>query len=171
MLRYSSRAVHKTVADYLRDQLSGLGWLTDGLTPFGAPTVKISTSTPRPHQQDSASVYPGAVAITLGDNVDAEPQEIGGPLYMIEYPIFVDIYMDKDAHALAFAQDVTDICSARLPGTSRYLPVFDLITNQPADGWLIELEDIERTRPVHELKLHWQVVKVTATTYFNEVNY
>ena len=171
MIRYSSRAIHYSVATHIETQLRDLGWMDASTTPFGAPALDIRTSTPRPYQTDTASIVPGAVAITLGDNEDAEPQEIGGPLYLIEYPMFVDIYMDKDAHALAVAQDVWDICAGRINGTSRYLPVTDLTTGNLATGWLIELTDLERTRPVHDLKVHWQVVKVTASTYFPEVSY
>lgn len=171
MMRYSSRSIHQSVANELTDQLGAIGWTSEGQTPFGAPKLRITTHTPRPHQTDQASISAGAVVITLGDNIDADPQEMGGPLSMIEYPIFVDIYMDKDAHALAVAQDVTDIFAGRVPGTSRFLPVIDLTTGYAAPGWLIELTDIERTRPVHDLKVHWQVVKVTASTYFPEVAY
>lgn len=171
MIRYSSRAVHVSVVNYLDTALAALGWMDPTTTPFGAPALDVRSAVPRPHQTDLASIVPGVVGITLGDNDDAEPQEVGGPLYLIEYPIFVDIYMDKDAHALAVAQDVWDICAGRLPGTSRYQPVTDLVTGELATGWLIELTDLERTRPTHDLKIHWQVVKVTASTYFPEVAY
>lgn len=171
-LRHSARHVHRTVVNYLTEQLDALGWLDDTTTPFGAPPLTIRDVSVLPSDGSMpAAIQPGMVTITLGDEDDSIDQELGGPLAASEHPIFVDIFMDSDAAALAVALDVRDICKGRLPNTTRFLPVIDQVTSTPVDGWKIELTDIVRAKPDSPLKVHWQVVKVTAYVEFPEETY
>lgn len=168
-LRHSSRHVHHTVATYLREHLTTLGWIGPSeSTPFGATPVELRTSHP-PEWQESSRLEAGTVAVTLGDEDAAILEEMGGPLASVEHPIFVDIFMDNEAIALALALDVRDLFYGRLPGSVRSLPVRDFSYDPPISvvGWLLEFDDITRVRP--DTASNWQVVKCTAVTYFAEV--
>lgn len=162
-LRHSTRHLHKTVFDYLSNQLATLGWTVDGDVPFDAPTVRLQEELP--DEWDSAKVLkPGTVAITLGDENEAKNQELGGPLALIQVPLFIDVFMDTPGTTLALALDVRDIFTGRLPGTVRFLDVYDYSPNTPAiaQGYRMEFEDVIR----QNVKKNWEVVKITAMLYF-----
>lgn len=169
-LRHSTRHVHHTVIKYLREQLTALNWIgSEETTPFGATPVELFTVHPPEWKQDQ-KLQAGKVAITLGNEVMSTLEEMGGPLTSVEIPIFVDIYMDDESIALALALDVRDIFHGRLPDSVRWLPVLDFAESPPTavEGWTLEFDDITRVRP--DDSIVWQVVKVTALTYFPEVN-
>lgn len=173
-LRHAGRHVHHTAANYLRTQLDDLDWLgTDPnvAVPFGSPPVQLLTTPVILGEKLAEIVKPGTVAITLGDELTPAMEEMGGPLASQGYPLFVDVFSDTEETTLALATDVRDIFMGRLPGTQRFLDVINQATSIVAPGWQMEFEDVERVRPEMKLPLYWQVVKVTATTYFPEVTY
>lgn len=169
-LRHSSRHIHHSVADYVKAQMAALLWTTPGSVPFDAPVVRFTTNTAIPNNRTdlARAIEPGMVAITVGDEPDTVEEELGGELVTLELPIFFDIFMDSDATALAVANDIRDVLKGRLAGSKRVIPVVDQVTSTPVDGWVIEFTDVERARPEHNV-LHWQIVKVTATTQFLEI--
>lgn len=172
-LRFAPRHVHRTVADVIESQMGVLNWTTDGATPFGAPALRFQREpalSGRAGQADQ-KISAGLVTITLGDETPPLDQELGGPLVSQEYPIFVDVFMGTDGEATSVASDIRDILLGRFPGTKRIFPVIDQSTGSPVEDWMIELEDIERARPSHSYQVYWQVVKATATCYFQEVRY
>jgi len=172
-LRHAPRHVHHTVANVIEAQMTALNWKDPSATPLGAPVLRFTREAPLAGGRTTGidKISPGLVTITLGDELPSREEELGGPLSSQEYPIFVDVFMGTDGEATAVASDVRDILLGRFPGTQRSLDVIDQATGTPVDGWRIELDDVERARPNHNYQVHWQVVKVTATTYFNEVSY
>jgi len=170
-LRHAGRHVHKTVMDYLDAQLTALNWRSATNSPFGATPITLVGRPVLMGDRVDDAVAPGLVAISLGDELAPEMEEVGGPLSTQEYPFFVDIFGDNEATALALATDVRDIFMGRLPGTKRFLRVKNGATGADVVGWQLEFEDVERVRPETTMPYHWQVVKVTATTYFPEVVY
>lgn len=168
-LRHASRHVHHTIASFVEDNLGVLGWTSTNVSerPFGAEQLTIKrVSSP---QNELAA---GLVTITLGDEVDPDSLEMGGPLSQQDFPIFVDIYMDQDATALAVACDVRDLLLGRFDFARPFLPVIDQATALEVVGWRITFDDVERARPDNQPgSLHWQVVKVTAVVEFPEARY
>lgn len=162
-LRHAARHIHHTVADHIETRLDSLGWTSAAATPFGATPVSVKRTAG--HAKD---ITAGQVRISLGDEYMPQEQEMGGPLTRQDVPLFVDIFMDREAIALALACDVRDICLGRLGGGTRFLPVINQVNDTAVPGWQIELDDVIRVRPDHALPLSWQVVKVTASTYFPE---
>jgi len=161
--------LHATVASYIETQLTALGWTTPGSTPFGAPVLTYISTWPQ-EWQTIAQLQPGTFAITIGDEQDSTPEELGGVLVVQEIPIFCDMFMDNEGTALALACDVRDIVKGRLSGTVMTLALKDFTASTPTDvpGWSIELGDVVREVPLSTAP-QWQVVKVTASCYFNEV--
>lgn len=173
-LRHAGRHVHHTCANYMTEQLEALGWLDDDATnrPWGSTQVEIWTKPAVSDEGPVDQLRSGIVAITLGDEFSPELQELGGPLSYQSYPLFIDCFHDTEETTLALATDVRDIFMGRLPGTVTSMPVLNQTDQVAVPGWMMEFEDIERIRPENgRVKLHWQVVKVTAETYFQEVRY
>jgi len=168
-LRHASRHVHHTVANHLKARLDALGWTDAATTPFGATPAKIITTSAVVGTQLDSKVTAGTIAVTLGDEFGPDPQELGGPFTSQEYPIFVDVFQDTSTAALTLASDIRDIFLGRVAGSRRWLDVVDQSTKQPVPGWKIELDDVDRVSPETAMPLRWQVVKVTAIAYFNDV--
>jgi hypothetical protein len=172
-LRHAGRHVHHTAANYLRTQLDALEWTNTDVTlrPFGGTQVTLWTEAAVLEDGLVDKVEPGVVAITIGDELYPEMQEMGGPLATQEYPLFVDCFHDTVETTLALATDVRDIFMGRLPGSQPWLDVVNQSNQAAVPGWRMEFEDVERIKPETKLRLHWQVVKVTATTFFPEERY
>lgn len=165
-LRHSTRHIHATVVKYLEDELDGLGWFGP-TTPFGAEVIR--TQTFFPPESELATVTPGLVAITMGDELDAEEGELGGPLHRQEFPFFVHCFMSKDAYAVALATDVRDILRGRTATGQRVLDLLDFTDATPAavDGWSMEITEVERDR-MDRLPIYWQLVSFTLVVDFAE---
>jgi len=120
-LRHSTRHIHHTVVEYIREQLRELKWMTEGQTPFGATPVEIITAHPK-EWETTARLEAGTVAITLGDESMPDLEESGGPLYSMDVPIFIDVFSDNESITLALALDIRDILLGRLTGSTRLEP-------------------------------------------------
>jgi uncharacterized protein YbjT (DUF2867 family) len=174
-LRHASRAVQNTVLTRVKDQITTLGWTVEADLPFGTDFAAVVTFTDTPAITPSPSgpilangVGPGLVAVTLGDEFMAEEQEVGGPLSKQDFPLFFDVLQSSHGAALALANDIRDTLMGRFAGNKRVFPIVDPVTGDDVPGWTCELTDIEIVRPEIRLPVHWQVVKVTAETYFPE---
>lgn len=159
------------MGDHVKAGLDSLDWTDSSVSqrPFGAPQVEVRTGSAWAEGVLKTDVKPGQVYVSLGPEFSPTDEELGGPLVSQEYPIFFDIFMDSEAAALALANDIRDWLLARLDGSSRAIPVVNQFTSAEVDGWLLELDDVERRRPDAAAPLHWQVVNVTATALFQEV--
>lgn len=166
-LRQAPRHIHGTVADYLTARLTELGWLSV-TPPLGATRVRMQTY--MPPEAELSKVTAGLCAISLGDEVDAMEEEMGGPLHSQEFPIFVDVFQEKDAHAIGLASDIRDIFRGRLTNCVRSMSVKDQSQDPPTavTGWRMEFTDVQRER-IDRLPIFWQSVKVTAFVEFPEV--
>lgn len=168
-LRHSTRHVHMTVAKIIKDNLASLGWTDPARTPFGATALEFTTSLP-PAYGEAAKLDPGTVAITTEREFPVEPEEMG-PLASFEVPIFIDVFMENESHAIAVALDVRDILCGRFPGTATLVPVLDFTQVPPvaASGWQIDLMDFERERDAQ--RESWQKCRVIAKVYFQDLPY
>lgn len=169
-LRHAPRHVHRTVFDHIEAQLASLGWSVEATTPFGAPPVTMIDAPVVDGDQIRKQAKAGTVFVTLGDEPAPSEEELGGPLHSQEFVIFLDVFMDAHSHAVALASDIRDILLGRIGG-KRILQVVNQITGDPHPGWVIELDDVERSMPEQKLALHWQVVKVTARVFYPEEVY
>lgn len=171
-LRHYSWHVHHSVFKYLEAQLDTMGWTsaTASERPFGAAQVRLQETLP-PEFDMTRTLSPGTVAVTLGSEPDTKEEELGGVLNSHDLPLFIDIFMEDEALALALANDIRDIFKGRVPGSSRLMQVIDWASpgTTPATGYTVEFEDVVRERP--ETKLNWQIVKVSAVLFFNDVIY
>lgn len=167
-LRHASRHIHHTIADAIEGLLDDLHWTsTDAaLRPFGAGQVVVKRT--GGVTDKDRKIAAGEVFVTIGGEAMPETLELGGPLTQQEIPVFVDILMAEDAHAVCLAADVRDALLGRIASVPRVLPVVDQTTGTAVPGWRISFEDVERVVPDQVLALHWQIVKVAAIVEFQE---
>ena len=168
-LRHASRHVHASVANYVKAGLTELDWMDPAQTPLGAPAVSVRTTSPVTGGKLESGITPGLVYVTLGNEFRPDPQELGGALHMQEYPFFIDCFMGTEGEGTALACDVRDLLLGRFEFASRAIPVTDQVLGTSVPGWKIEFDDVERVVPDHSYSIHWQVVRVTASTYYPEV--
>jgi hypothetical protein len=102
-MRHRQRHLHKTVLEYLRTELTALGW-DDGL--FGTPGITLVDYEPIAAGETPAE---NTVAVSIGNQLEDQVFELGGGLLRCEYVLFVDIYGgNAEAVSVALADDIKD---------------------------------------------------------------
>lgn len=172
-LRNQERMVYQSVLDYMKAQLTTLGWFntdTDTL-PFGA-TISL-TWIEEALDPKLAEIQANTIAFSEGDLPDDEEGELGaalGGLWSVNHTFFIDVYGESRGVAKAIASDVRAILTGRLDGTSCYQDLLDYssVPAAVAPGHLLHFEDVEITRPMTApSKLRWEVIKATCVHEFN----
>lgn len=112
-MRHRQRHLHKTIVEYLRTELTALGWVS-GL--FGEPGITLID-----YEPIEAGVTPeyNTVAVSIGDQLADKEYELGGLLFT-GYALFVDIYPSNEPVGIALADDIKDLLSARLISLKDY---------------------------------------------------
>ena len=112
-MRHRQRHLHKTIVEYLRTELSALGW-DDGL--FGTPPITLLDYEPQ-----EAGVTPeyNTVAVSIGDQLEDKEWELGG-LLATGYTLFVDIYPSNEPVGIALADDIKDLLSGEVIALKDY---------------------------------------------------
>lgn len=168
-VRGQAAYAEETLRGYLVDQLTTLGWYSSpSLLPYGA-TQPVTLIDYLPAQ--SVKLVNNTIAMTNGDegdDVEAELGAGGGGLHTTQRVYFIDIFGESQGMALRIADDVKAVLTGKLPGTSRYLPVQDLVNGGVLAGHLLHFEDVVRTKPTNnDYQRFWQVVKLTMIHEFN----
>jgi hypothetical protein len=165
-LSFWSRHVHQTVAKFIEEQLANNGWVNDPVN-FGTSAVHFEEFQP---EEAGTDLVPNTVSISLGDVPEQQLEQLGGGLYSLSVPIFVDIYGAKISISVSIADDVRRLL------TDRALPLFDW--TDPANPVAMDTSYIEFERVIGprqpmaaaaasaDLKRNWRVVKLTAVAYF-----
>lgn len=168
--RHSSRYIHAALTERVTAGLTSLGWIgpADDV-PFGGIPLTVKDTRPFVGERTASTIEVGDVVVSATSERPAELEEIGGPLSTMELPFFVDCFMDSVAEASALTCDIRDLLMGRVEGFGRYLPFVDKATGQHIPGWTLELDDVERAVPEHNLPTEWQTVHVTVVAAFNEV--
>lgn len=131
-MRFRTRHVHKTVADYIEGMMFDLGW-GDASLPLSHPNNADVPFQARPitwvevqPDENGDDVAPNTVAITLGNETNDDLLQMGGGLYEVEIPLFIDIYGENQAIALSIAGDIKSIINYDL-----HIPVKDYTNGDP----------------------------------------
>ena len=164
--RFRSRHVQKTVAEFVEEKLNELGWFTP---PINFNTAPITFKEIAP-DENGIVVAANTVSVTAGDSSETLESQLGGGLYEIVIPIFVDVYGEKASIALSIAEDVKEQLSY-----GRVLPLLDWSDVQGpvvVDGAYIELENAvgperpQASQVSQDFRRHWRVVKVEAHVFY-----
>lgn len=165
MLRFKTRHVAATLVDYVRDQLTELGWVNPPVN-FGTAPIIFQDMTP---DEAGVPIAPNTVCVTLGDEPANTEEELGGALLSIAYPLFVDVYGTKQSIAVSIACDVKAILF------SKAIPLYNYAAEPrvKVDGAYIEFEEVEGPmRPpvslaagADDFRRYWRVVRAEAVTY------
>lgn len=164
-LRFRSRHAHKTVAAYIEEKLTQLGWVGSAV-PFGATPLTFKEVVP---DENGVAVAANTVSITAGDLSEDALAELGGGLWEVVLPIFIDVYGDSASIAQSIAEDVREQLTRGM-----VIPMFDWSDVQaPAlDGGYIEFEGVvgperpQASAVSQDFRKFWRVVKVEAHLYY-----
>jgi hypothetical protein len=161
-MRHFARHLHATIQNQVEAHLVTMGWLTDGTVGFvpllGALPVEFQRQ--RPDESILKSLKPNLVAVSFGGETDDEDEQLGGGLISQEHVMFVDVYAENDAVAVALACDVRDLLAGRFG--SRYFRVKDQVTGTDVLGYLAEYDEVFREPADRELpNVRWQIVRAT----------
>lgn len=162
-MRHFSRHLQATIQNLVEAHLVATGWLTDGSPGFqpllGALPVDFQRQ--RPDESMLKALKPNLVAVSFGGQTDDEDEQLGGGLVSHEHVVFVDVYAENDAVAVALAEDVRDLMAGRYG--SRYFRPVDQVTGTPVLGYLCEWDEVFREPADRELpNVRWQVVRAAA---------
>lgn len=165
-LPYAVRHMQATIESHIKARLTTLGWLGPiASVPFGASILEFRTG---PIEESELKAVTGnMVTVSFGGEPDDDPQEMGGPLMMVEHTVFVDCLGEKEAIALAIASDVKDLLAGRAPGTKRYLTLVDQRTATPVVDYRLELVDVVRQEGTPSVRRNWQIVKATVEMVYS----
>lgn len=161
MIRHFGRHLYQSVFDHVDQALADLGWKDPG--GFKENVVRTQNYVPE-EGQGTSQLQPNLVAVTMLEEGEETPEEMGDVRVSLDVVFTVDIYGENQAVALAIAEDVKDVLRGRLE-RRRIIPVYDYSTT-PAptllDGVLAENEDVVRLPSQRtELRRQWQVVRWT----------
>jgi hypothetical protein len=181
--RFRTRHVQQTLADFLHQHLVEFGW-GDSRLPANDPrnTGRNFAADPKSlpvtyevivPDDNSVTVAPNTVSVTLGDAAADDPFEMGasfGGLYHLALPFFVDVYGARQSLARSICDDVKVIL-----GKVPTFPIFDYRTTPPTQTpEYVEVEDLEGpVRPpqqtssaLADFRRTWLVMQGVAHVYF-----
>lgn len=160
--RFRSRHVHKTVAEFLEEKLGQLGWIT---APVNFNTTPVTFKEIQP-DENGITVETNTVSVTAGDLGADEEIQLGGGLYEVAIPIFVDVYGEKASVSQSIAEDLKEQMAY-----GRVLPLLDWsdVQNPVAvAGAYIEMENVigperpQASQVSQDFRRNWRVVKAEA---------
>lgn len=162
-MRHRQRHVHKTILEYVRTGLTAYGWMTDP-APFGGPKVTLID-----YEPISAGETPefNTVAVSIGNQGEDKPFELGAGLYETRYAMFVDVFPTNEAVGVALAEDLKDLLSEEVITLRDWThnPAGDLTTDQIEFEYV--LVEVIPTATTTVDKRSWRSVKATACLYFS----
>lgn len=164
-LRFRYRHVHQTCADYLKSGLADLGWVNDPVN-FGADPLRFITMQP---EEEGLTIVPPLVSITMGDEPQDELEELGGGMWSISLPLFVDIYGQSGTLSICMAQDVKSLITR-----NKVIPVTDYTDpNNPVESAeLLYFENVYGPEKPNaaalatDVRRHWRIVKAMCQVYY-----
>lgn len=160
-MRHRARHLHRTILNYVREELELLSWITEDRAPFGATPVTLIDY--EPVEAGKTPAY-NTVAVSLGDQTAEEEEELGG-MTSVAWAVFVDIYPDSEPIGIAIAEDIRD-CLNNL-----VIPLLDFTYEADGtdSGQQIVFEDtlveVVPTATTTIDKRSWRSVKTTARVY------
>jgi hypothetical protein len=166
--RFRSRHVHRTVAEFLHEKLRELGWVNDPVN-FGAKPVIFREIQP---DENGLAVEANTVSVSAGDLGTEAESQLGGGIYEVVIPFFIDVYGESSGVAQSIGEDLKEQV-----GYGRILPLLDWSDVQlpiPAYGAYIEFENAtgperpQASQVSADFRRNWRVVKVEAHVHYAE---
>jgi hypothetical protein len=163
-LRFRSRHVHESCIDHITTGLTALGWTTPPIN-FGTTPITVIEYQPT---EAGVTVNPNTVAISMGDEPDDLPEELGAGLETCDYTLFADVYGITASMSMSIAGDIKSLLKNKI------IPLRDYTlddTGTPTtnsiefDTVIIDIPIATTTGPD---KRFWRAVKATARLYFVE---
>jgi hypothetical protein len=172
ILRWPTRQLHQSIANHLKAGMTALGWfeipnpngLTTGL--LWDPDYDVEE-----HVLGDAAPVPNLIGISMEMTPDSRPQEMGGGIVSVSYPVTIDIYGENRSQALNMGDDIMAILRGEQWAPSRYIPLYDhsqtppeLLTDRVCEATLIEGRWPAGTQV--EWRRRWRIVNFTAQEFY-----
>lgn len=164
-MRFRQRHVQQTIVDFYVTQMTNLGWVGASV-PFGSPPLRFVEADP----EEMPAVLTGTtLAISMGDEDSDDIEEMGGGFYSVTTPVFLDVYAEKHAIAVAIASDVKELITR-----GKQLKVMDWSSGVGVETTdYIEFENVvgpikpeSAAMSTGNVRRHWRVVKAMAVVYY-----
>ncbi len=155
-MRFRQRHAHESMYNYVKGVLAATGW-TGSTPPLGAPAMTVLDYEP----QEAGEIPPiQSVCISFGDQKSIGTFDLGGGLYEVHYPVFIDIYPENESIGISIGEDISDAL------IENYLHLIDYTGSTPVDtGNVMEITDVQ-VCPIPTSgkmdKRSWRVVKAMA---------
>lgn len=170
-MRWRTRHVQVNVSEHLRAGMNSLGWFAVPPTFAEFPIDWAPDHDPETVVANGGPAKPNTVGVSVGDVPDNRTEELGGGLYSIAYPVFIDIYGENRSMAVNIGDDITGILQGELWAPSRYIPLYDrslnplgpVLVDQTCEAVQVEARWAGGTE---EWRRKWRTVSFTATLYF-----
>lgn len=166
VLRFHARHIHYTVCDYIETGLIAAGW---NVPMLGASTgVTFQRTQP---EEEGNKVTPNTVAISYGNELNDQLEELGGGMWSVKLPIFVDVYMELGSISMSIAADVKDLVTRE---KAMFVSDYTNPTSPVVSDELLYFEDVlgpekpPAATVATDFKRHWRVVKMIAHVYYTE---
>lgn len=164
-LRFRYRHVHQTCADYIKNGLTDLGWVNAPVN-FGADPVRFVTVQP---EEEKLTIVPPIVAITMGDEPEDELEELGGGMWSVSLPLYIDIYGATGTLSICMAEDVKSLITR-----NKVIPVSDYSnpTNPVDSDELLYFENVvgpekpQAAAVATDVRRHWRIVRAMCQVYY-----
>lgn len=163
-IRHRSRHLRATIVDRVKDGLTDLGWVDTALGPinFGADPVLVVDYQP---DERGETIVHNTVAVSLGDVVNDEDEELGGGLRSAWYPVFIDVYMSNQALTDAVCDDIRELFDTKI------FPLVNQISGADAAERIEVDEVIGPDRPnaslgIDQFKRYWRIMRLGVRLYY-----
>lgn len=166
-LRFRTRAVHNTIADYLVAKMTSAGWVSAPVN-LGARPLNIIRFTP---DTNDTSITPNVMAITLGNEPAEKVEQLGGGLSSIHYPLYVDVYGENQGITTSICNDAHDALFLQV------IPIYDYSTDprSAVPGSYVQFESVTgpfmppqaEISATDSLRRFWRTLQADAWTFFS----
>lgn len=160
-MRFMVRHVQQTLADYVEQGLTDLGWV-DEPRNFGVPALEFQDVEPDVDTTPAESYLVGVAIPDVGPN---QAFELGGGLREVVYDLNVHVWTPRQAITMSVCQDISDLL------TDQVIDLYDYTANPRTivEGAQIEFETVVIDRPfvlrTVEFRRPWRVVTALANLY------
>ncbi len=144
------RMILESVLQYLKGELTTLGWFTAGRQH--EPITIVDEYPP-----DDGDVAINTMAFSFGD-ISSDPMELGGPAETIRTPVFIDFFGENDGLGRHIIGDLHTIVAK-----AGQFTVYDYTQTVPSTEFVVQLEDgtinkRKPTRAVNSWQKNWYVL-------------
>ena len=178
-MRFRSRHVQQTLSDFIREGITGLGWiqqasedrvfgLEEDVRVIDVDPDEVATDDPEETKALRKRLAGTVLAVSIETEDEDLVAELGGGLYRVGMPTVVDIWSDRTSVAMSLASDVKGLLR------DQHIPVRDYANEGvEVEGSYIEPVYVSIERPSGnvigiDFKKRWRIVAFDSLVWFQD---